>query len=210
MAIRLALLGAHVTLLDASPEMLELARRSAHEAGIAASLALQPADAGQVAGLFTGQCFDLILCHNVLEFVDDPAAVLRAASRLMRDSSLLSLLVRTQAGEVCKAAIQAGDLAAAGRSLSAEFGRESLYGGIVRLFTSESVNALLRQASLTAIAVRGVRVLSDYLPPTVSRQAEYERILELERKLGSRPEFAAVARYAQFLVRRAAAQPERL
>jgi hypothetical protein len=39
------------------------------------------------------------------------------------------------------------------------------------------------------------------LPPHISRSAEYARILELERKLGSRPEFAAVARYTQCLAR---------
>jgi hypothetical protein len=46
--------------------------------------------------------------------------------------------------------------------------------------------------------------MSDYLPPTVSRNDEYERIFELERKLGRRPEFVAVARYMHFLAHRAA------
>ena len=73
----------------------------------------------------------------------------------------------------------------------------------MRLFTSQSLQAMLQAASLEVIAERGVRVLSDYLPPTVSRTREYERILELERKLGSRPEFAAVARYTHCLARRA-------
>ncbi len=54
---------------------------------------------------------------------------------------------------------------------------------------------------MTVIAERGVRVISDYLPPQVSRSAEYPRILELERRLGRRPEFAAVARYRQYLAR---------
>jgi hypothetical protein len=45
--------------------------------------------------------------------------------------------------------------------------------------------------------------MSDYLPPQVSRSVEYERILELEHKLGQRPEFARVARYMQVLARRA-------
>jgi len=208
MALRLARLGVPVTLLDSSPEMLELAQRAAREAGIGASIALQEGDAGQAANRFAGQFFDLIICHNILEFVDDPGAVLSGLSRMMRDSSLLSLLVRTQAGEVWKAAIQAGDLAAAQRSLSAEFGRESLFGGIVRLFTPESVNTMLRHASLAVMATRGVRVISDYLPSGISRDGEYERILELERMLGRRPEFAAVARYAQFLVRRTTAEAE--
>jgi S-adenosylmethionine-dependent methyltransferase len=200
LAIRFARLGLHVTLLDSSPQMLELARRAAAEAGVAASIALQEGDASQAAKLFPHQSFDLILCHNVLEFVDDPGAVLLAASRLMREAAVLSVLVRTQAGEVWKAALQAGDLAAAEHSLTAEWGCESLYGGSTRLFTPESLQTMLREAALAAMATRGVRVISDYLPPTISREADYQRILALERKLGSRPEFAAAARYAHYLI----------
>jgi len=206
MALRLASLGFHITLLDSSPQMLELAGRAAEEAG--ASIATQEGDASQAANLFPGECFDVILCHNLLEFVDDPGGVLCAASRLMGEASLLSVLVRTQAGEVLKSAIQAGDLDGAESALSAEWGRESLFGGAVRLFQRENVNEMLRQVSLTVTAVRGVRVISDYLPPGISRETEYQRILALERKLGRRAEFAAVARYAQFLVRRTAPAPE--
>ena len=72
----------------------------------------------------------------------------------------------------------------------------------MRLFTPAELNAMLNAASLSLVAQRGIRVLSDYLPPSISRSSEYARILELERKLGSRPEFAAVARYTQCLARR--------
>lgn len=209
MALRLACLGFHVTLLDSSPQMLDLAGSAAREAGMCERMAMKEGDASQAASLFEGQLFDLVLCHNLLEFVADPGGVLRAASQSMREDALLSVLVRTQAGEVLKAAILAGDLAGAEAGLSAEWGRESLYGGTVRLFSPPSLHEMLRQASLTAVAVRGVRAISDYLPPTISREAEYGRILALERKLGSRPEFAAVARYAQFLVRRAVPKWER-
>jgi S-adenosylmethionine-dependent methyltransferase len=202
MAVRLARLGIHVTLLDSSPQMLGLANRSANDAGVAANIALLEGDASRLEDFFPDELFDVILCHNVLEFVDDPGAVLCGASQVMRESSLLSILVRTQAGEIWKAAIQAGDLAGAGRSLAAEWGCESLFGGKVRLFTPEGLTAMLRQASLTPTAMRGVRVVSDYLPAAISQESEYEGILELERLLGSRPEFAAVARYSQFLVRR--------
>jgi len=203
-ALRVARLGFHVTLLDSSTAMLDFAKRAAREAGVTERIALKHGDAAQVADLFHAGWFDVILCHNVLEFVDDPCAVLRGAARTLRDSSaILSVLVRNQAGEVLKAALQAGDLAAAEHNLTAEWGDESLYGGRVRLFTAESLRGMLIAASLAVTAERGVRVMSDYLPPRVSRGAEYERICELERKLGRRPEFAAVARYAQYLTRRA-------
>jgi S-adenosylmethionine-dependent methyltransferase len=202
-AVPLARLGIHVTLLDSSPAMLDIAKRAAQEAGVTDKVVLQPGDATQLANLFHAGSFDVILCHNLLEYVDDPDAVLRGAARLLRDSSaMLSVLVRNRAGEVLKAALLGGDLAAAENNLTAAWGQESLYGGRVRLFTSASLRAMLTEASLAAIAERGVRVLADYLPPQVSRSADYELIFELERKLGRRPEFAAVARYMHVLARR--------
>jgi len=205
-AVRLARLGLHVTLLDASVPMLDFAKRAAQEAGVTERIALKHGDAAQFANLFPGESFDVILCHNILEYVDDPCAVLRSAARALRDtSSIISVLVRNQAGEVLKAAIQDGDLATTEHNLTAEWGYESLYGGRVRLFTAESLQGMLLESSLAVAAKRGVRVISDYLPPRISRSDEYPRILELERKLGMRPEFAAVARYTHFLAHRTGA-----
>src|SRR5258708_11937261 len=132
-AVRLARLGIHVTLLDSSPAMLDIAKRAARDAGVTDKVVLQTGDATQLANLFRTRSFDVILCHNILEYCDDPGVVLRGAGRALRDSSaILSILVRNQAGEVFKAAIQAGDLAAANHGLTAEWRQESLYGGRVR------------------------------------------------------------------------------
>jgi 2-polyprenyl-3-methyl-5-hydroxy-6-metoxy-1,4-benzoquinol methylase len=201
--VRLARLGIHVTLLDSSPPMLDIAQRAAREAGVTDQIALKQGDATQLANLLSAGSFDVILCHNILEYVDDPGAVLCGAARALRNpSAILSVLVRNQAGEVLKAAIQAGDVAAAEHNLTAQWGHESLYGGRVRLFNADSLQAMLKAESLAVTAERGVRVLSDYLPPQVSRSADYERIFEMEHKLGSRREFAAVARYMHYLARR--------
>jgi S-adenosylmethionine-dependent methyltransferase len=201
-AVRLAQLGIHVTLIDSSPAMLDIAKRAAGEAGVADKVVLQRGDATQLANLFHARSFDVILFHNILEYCEDPGALLCGAARVLRDSSaILSVLVRNQAGEVFKAAIQAGDLAAATDGLTAERGQESLYGGSVRLFTFDGLRTMLKAASFVPIAERGVRVLADYLPPRVSRSEDYERIFDLERKLGSRPQYAAVARYTQCFAR---------
>ncbi len=204
-AVRLARLGIHMTLLDSSSAMLDIAKREAREAGVDGRIALNHGDAAQVANLFPAGSFDVALCHNILEYVDDPNAVLSAAAQVLRSDStgigILSVLVRSRAGEVLKAGIEAGDLGAAERNLTSVWGYESLFGGRVRLFTLDSLQVMMKGASLAVAAERGVRVISDYLPPQISRREEYERIFELERKLGSRPEFAAVARYIQIIAR---------
>jgi S-adenosylmethionine-dependent methyltransferase len=203
-AVRLARLGFHVTLLDSSAQMLDMAKRAAQEGGVTGKITLKHGDAAQVAGLLHAESFDVILCHNIVEYVDDPGAVLHGAASLMRDSSaILSVLVRNRAGEVLKAAIQAGDLKAAERGITASWGVESLYGGRVRLLSPDELLAMSKEARFEVIARRGVRVVADYLRPQISREAEYERIFELERKLGQRPEFAGVARYTHYLARRA-------
>src|ERR1700704_3029704 len=115
-AVRLARLGINVTLLDSSPAMLEIAKRAAREAGVGGKIAPKHGDAAQVANLFPVGSFDIVLCHNTLEYVDDPSAVLSAAARVMRSDStgigILSILVRNRTGEVLKAGIEAGDLGA--------------------------------------------------------------------------------------------------
>ena len=201
--VRLALLGLHVTLLDVSEPMLDFAKRAAQEAGVTNGIALKHGDATEITKFFPAESFDVIICHNILEYIGDPGGVLRSATRALRDSfGIISILVRSQAGEVWKAAIQHGDLAAAAHNLTAEWGHESLYGGKVRLFAPESLEAMMLESSLTVTAQRGIRVVSDYLPPSVSREDEYDRIFELEHKLGKRPEFAALARYAHCLAHR--------
>jgi S-adenosylmethionine-dependent methyltransferase len=201
-AVRLARLGIHVTLLDTSPAMLEIAKGAAREAGVTEKIALKQGDAAQLANLFRARSFDVILCHNILEYIHEPGAVLRGAARALRDSSaILSVLVRNRDGEILKAVIQEGDLTAAENSLSAEWGQEPLYGGKVRLFNPDSLQEMLKAASLATIGERGVRVIADYLPPRVSRTEEYEKIFVLERKLGSRPEFMAVSRYIHYFAR---------
>ena len=186
-AVRLARLGLHVTLLDSSVPMLDFAKRAALEAGVTERIALKHGDAAQFANLFHAESFDVILCHNILEYVDDPCAVLRSAARALRDpSSIISVLVRNQAGEVLKAAIQD----------AATWPRRSIIStlsGGMSPCTEEGCGCLRRRACKP----------SDYLPPRVPRDHEYERIFELERKLGKRPEFVAVARYTHCLAHRA-------
>ncbi len=82
-AVRLARLGIQVTLLDSSPAMLDIAKRAAREAGVAEKIVLQHGDAAQLANLFPTRSFDVILCHNILEYCRRPGCcVARCGSRL--------------------------------------------------------------------------------------------------------------------------------
>jgi S-adenosylmethionine-dependent methyltransferase len=88
-AVRLARLGVHVTQLDSSPAMLALVEQTITEAAVSAKVTVKRGDAAHLADIFQPRSFDIILCHNLLVYVDDPGTVLRGAECVMRDSSAI-------------------------------------------------------------------------------------------------------------------------
>ena len=203
LALRLAAEGWGVDVLDSSAAMLALASAAARRAGHSSHVSLHEGDAQRLSQIFEPGTFDLVACHNVLEYVEDPAAVVRAVGAAVRRGGLISLLARNRVGETMRAAVKAQDLDAALNALTAASVRESLYGGPAKLFDAESLGRLAAEARLEVVAFRGVRVVADYLPASLSgTEDDYRRLLDFEHTLGARSDFAAVARYTQIIARR--------
>jgi S-adenosylmethionine-dependent methyltransferase len=202
LSVRLARAGWSVCAADSSAAMVETARAAARREGCEDRVEFFRLDAARAAERFGPQKFSAALCHNVLEYVPDPAAVVRAAGRALAPGGLVSLLARNRAGEALRDAIKRHDLDSAESALAAASVRESLYGGPARLFDAESLRELAAGAGLDTVAVRGVRVVADYLPPPLSETEElYARLLAFELRLGAHADFIPVARYVQLIAR---------
>ena len=92
-AVGVAELGHHVVVVDPSPDALAtLARRSA-EAGVADRVRGVQGDLATLAELAPADGADVVLCHGVLEVVDDPRAALSSIHDVLRPGGTLSLLV---------------------------------------------------------------------------------------------------------------------
>lgn len=200
--LRLARMGFSVVLLDSSEEMLAIARKEAEACGVGVRISFLNKEASRLPELFEGKSFDLVVCHNLLEYIPDSEIILAKIAHVLDNDAVVSVLVRSRAGEVLKAAIKSADWAAAKAALSAETVVDSLYGKPARVFDPQVVVEMLGRAGLQLIAQRGVRVFSDYRrEKDLADEAAYQQVLELELDLGARPEFAGIARYAQFLAR---------
>jgi len=182
LALRLAELGFAVELLDSSEPMLALAGKEANARELSSRISLHHGDATRLSDLFQPSSFHVVVCHNLLEHVADPVAVLGGLAHVIRKDgeSVVSLLVRNRCGEVLKAAIKSNDMELAKRALGAEM-------------------VMIERAGLEVIAERGVRVVSDYLKCEAPTEDTYRRLLDLELLLGAQPQFAAIARYTQMI-----------
>lgn len=203
LGLRFAALGWHVAIVDPSATMLSLAADTARRERLAERVTFHQADAERARECFAPATFDAATCHNVLEYVPDPRAAVVSLAALVRAGGVVSLVARNRAGEAMRAALKAHDLDEAERALTAGVVNESLYGGPARLFDTRTLGELATGAGFEVVAARGVRVVADYLPATLSDTVEtYARLLAFERTLGARTEFATVARYTQIIARR--------
>jgi 2-polyprenyl-6-hydroxyphenyl methylase / 3-demethylubiquinone-9 3-methyltransferase len=87
----LARLGANVTGVDASSELIAVAREHAEAMGLAVDY--RAADVLDIAGRF-----DLVTCMEVIEHVADPAAFVGALAKLLAPGGLLILSTPNQTG----------------------------------------------------------------------------------------------------------------
>lgn len=208
--LRLAKMEFQVVLLDSAEEMLGIAKKEAEASGIATRISFHHADANRLQELFEAASFDLVVCHNLLEYVADPAAIAAKIAHVLRKDAVASFVTRNRAGEVLKAAIKSGDWALAKENLSGESVLDSLYGKPVRVFEPRDIIEMLARSGLEPIALYGIRVFSDHRDPKdLADEVAYQQILQLELLLGAKPEFAGIARYTQVIARLANGSQEK-
>jgi SAM-dependent methyltransferase len=190
-AVPLARAGHRVTVVDPSPDALAALTRRAAEAGVPDLVTAVQGDGDRLADLVPLGAADLVLCHSLLELVDDPAEVLRAVAGALRPGGAVSVLVAGQAHAVLARAMS-GHLDAAMAVLATPEGRSGPADPLPRRFGAATMAALLTGAGLVLEEIHGVRVLADLVPAAVA-DADPATLLALEARLSARPPYRDIA-----------------
>lgn len=200
-AVPIAGLGHRVTVVDPSPDALAALQRRAVEAGVADRVQAVQGDAGDLDAIIAPGSVDLVLCHGVLEYVDDPRTAALAAVGVLRPGGFLSLLVAQRLGAVLARAL-AGRFAEAQRLLTDPDGRSGEADPLPRRFDQAAVVELLGPAAPRIREVHGVRLVTDLLPGALvdADPAAAEALLELERAASADPRLAALAAHLHVVV----------
>jgi S-adenosylmethionine-dependent methyltransferase len=162
LAVPFAALGHNVTVVDPSPDALAAAQRRAAEAG--ARLTAIQGEAASLDSVVGPKSADLVICHNVLEYVDSPADAMTAIAAVLRPAATVSVLAANTVAAVLHRAL-AGRFTEARQLLEGETRATGTTGsGPPRRFTLPELTALVEAAGLRAGEAHGLRIFSGLVP----------------------------------------------
>jgi S-adenosylmethionine-dependent methyltransferase len=199
-AVPLATAGHRVTVVDASPDALAALTRRAAEAGVADRVRAVQGDGDALAELVAPESADLVLCHSLLEVVDDPATVVKAVAATLRPGGVASVLVANRVAAVLGRAI-GGHLDVAAALLTDPSGSTGQRDTLRRRFDLDSAVALLAAGGLVVEQAHGVRVVADLLPGAVL-EGQTEALVAFELAASSRPPYRDIATQLHLFARR--------
>jgi SAM-dependent methyltransferase len=193
-AVPLAELGYAVTVIDPSPDALAALERRTAEAGTAALVSAVQGDASDIVSLLGADSVDAVVCHSVLEVVDDPDDAMAAIAAVLRPGGIVSLLAANRVGAVV-ARVAAGRLPEARHLLADPAGSGGVTDPLSRRFTMSELEAIVATAGLVPRSSHGIRVFSDLAPASlldVDPRA-VEDLIALERAVAEDPAYVSLA-----------------
>ncbi|KQX76569.1 MULTISPECIES: bifunctional 2-polyprenyl-6-hydroxyphenol methylase/3-demethylubiquinol 3-O-methyltransferase UbiG [Aeromicrobium] len=193
-AVRLAQLGHRVTVVDPSPDALASLHRRGVEAGLAVPVTGVLGDASDLLDHVAAASFDLVVCHGVLEHVDDPAEALSTVATVLRPAGHVSVMVAGRNAAVAARAL-AGDFVTAQTLLARSAGDWNLRTMGPRRFVQHEVEALLSDLHFTTIRSQGVRVFADLVPSAIvdTEPGARDALFALEQILRSSSDFTGLS-----------------
>ncbi len=193
-AVRLAELGHRVTVVDPSPDALAALDRRAREIGVAEVTGLQ----GDLSDLLdlVDRSADVVLCHGVLEVVDDPAAALATIAR-GAPSRRHPLACWSPSGTPPSSPAP-WPATSHRRSRSWPTHPSPVRprpAGPDTGSPRDEVTALLEQAGFEVTSTHGIRVFADLVPGSLLdlEPGATAALVELERAVAERPEYLPLA-----------------
>lgn len=158
---------------------------------------------GDISSLLTfkDETFDLIICHNVLEYIDDKEAVVKALTRVLKKDGILSIAKHNRAGRVMQMAVLLDDFDKANALLDGENSTASKFGAI-RYYDDDDI--IKWEPALIISEVVGIRTFWDLQQKQEKHGDEdwQNKMIQLENRVSKIPEYKNIAFFHHILLKR--------
>lgn len=208
-AVPLAKQGHTVTVLDFSAEMLVNGRLLAESEGV--SVTFQEGDVRYLTDDFGEASFEVVLCHNVLQYVGEGiTAVLQAIHHVLKPGGLLSLIITNPHAELYAQALRDYNLQAALSSLDNPTHYVATFDTTIARYTDDALKEMLQTAEFTLLHQYGIRALCDFIADNdIKYDPDFYANLEtLELALSDREPYKFLARFYHFIAQKTAISTE--
>ncbi|SMQ15769.1 Methyltransferase domain-containing protein [Streptomyces sp. Ag82_O1-12] len=192
-ALRLARAGHQVTGLEQDATMVAVAREAlaGEPEGIRERMRIIEGDGRDTGVHFLPGSFDVVLCHGVLMYVEEPDPLLAGLARMLAPGGLLSLLVRNGDALAIRPGLS-GDWSGALAAFDTTAYRNRL-GLDVRADRLKDLTSTLAGIGAPLHVWYGVRVFTDTAPDDAQAPADVETLLAVEEKAGRTDPYRGVA-----------------
>jgi phosphoribosylformimino-5-aminoimidazole carboxamide ribotide isomerase len=203
-SLALARMNHHVDLVDISQQMLTDANVTAALSGVSGRIKTHATDIRNLAKKFSEAEFDIVLCHNVIQFIDDIDPVLDAMLEVLRPGGFLSLITMNQYSAPYQAAFLDGDLDKAYETLDQTTQYNSIFDMDVREFRAHDLGELFAKKGCLIENHYGIRCMYNYWGTNEEKNDSevYEKLRKLEFALTDREPYKHTARLFQLIVRK--------
>lgn len=198
LAFRLAARGHAVTLLDPMKEMLDRAQEKVQTLVPPPNIPPRfiAGSVEEATRLLKGRTFDLLLCHTVVEYLQNPEGALVPFRSLLNLGGFVSLVSLNRWQEPLRLAIRDHKIDEATRALAGESFRDTVFELPRKAMLADELYRHLASAGINVVTYEGILVFSDYLPASMlQEQSHIEPLLRLELESGTRSPYRDLARY---------------
>lgn len=197
-SIPLAVKGHEIIILDVSEKMLKKARENAEKSNVTERVRTILGDIDHLN--FPNSYFDVILCHLAFGHVSNASRTLREFYRVLKNDGILSLTVSNKHFYSIRESLR-GNFLKAERILRTKNFFVSPRKSIpeIRTFTKDEIVSLCKDANLKIVSVKGMRIVSDYLPIAQRKSKVLER---LETEMSKIEDLSSIGKHIYVVCRK--------
>lgn len=142
--------------------------------------------------------FDVIFCHNVLEYIDDKEQVINELCRLLKVGGILSIVKHNRAGRVMQMAVLLDDIETANDLLDGSDSVASKFGAI-KYYEDDMI--VKWNTGLKLIDTFGIRTFWDLQQNQAKHSLEewQEQMMQLEMRVSQIDEYRKIAFFHHLL-----------
>ncbi|MBP3700316.1 MAG: methyltransferase domain-containing protein [Lachnospiraceae bacterium] len=150
---------------------------------------------------FEDGSFDVIFCHNVLEYAPDREEILREFSRLLKPDGYLSVVKHNRAGRVMQMVVLLNAFDHAGELLDGQDGVASKYGTI-HYYEDEDLTRWCEE--FVVEKTYGIRTFWDLQQnQEIHRDPQWqEQMLAMEERVAEQEEYRAIAFFHHLILKK--------